>query len=68
MNVVELLHLAESSYSKSAIKKLIQGGGIKINNAKLEDEYLAVTEKFIIEDKYIKISFGKKKHMLIKLV
>ena len=68
INVVELLHLAENSYSKSGIKKLIQGGGIKINNEKIQDEYLAITEKFIIEDNYIKISFGKKKHMLIKLV
>ena len=68
INVVELIHLAENSYSKSAIKKLIQGGGIKINNEKIEDEYLAITEKFIIEDNYIKLSFGKKKHMLIKLV
>ena len=68
INVVELLHLADNTYSKSAIKKLIQGGGIKINNTKLEDEHSLINEGFIIEDKYIKIAFGKKKHMLIKLV
>jgi tyrosyl-tRNA synthetase len=51
--------------SKSESRKLIRGGGAKINDIKIEDENMLVTNNHMTESG-IKISVGKKKHILIK--
>jgi tyrosyl-tRNA synthetase len=53
--------------SKSEARRTIANNGIKINNV------LVIDEKRIIglddfKDKILKISYGKKKHYLIKII
>lgn len=52
--------------SNSEANRLIQGRGAKINNAIIEDKGFIVTKDHI-KDGYIKLSFGQKKHALIKI-
>ncbi len=53
--------------SKSEARKLIRGGGAKINDIKIDDENKLVNLGNITPEGYIKLSAGKKKHILVKL-
>jgi tyrosyl-tRNA synthetase len=53
--------------SKSEAKKLIRGGGARVNNEKILDESLLINMSFLDEKDYIKLSAGKKKHILVKI-
>ena len=68
IGVVELMHMLDPLISKSDIKRLIRGGGAKINNEKIENEDFIVSSSCIIDNEYIKLSFGKKKHSLVKII
>jgi len=50
--------------SKSEARKLIQGGGISINKAKVETPDLILNSSFLINNKYILIQKGKKNYFL----
>ncbi len=53
--------------SKSAARRLIKGKGIKVNNELITDEKLLINTTLLKNQAKIKISVGKKKHILIKL-
>jgi len=46
-------------------RRLIAGGGARINDEKVSDEQLPVTLAHLSADKTIKLSAGKKKHVLV---
>jgi tyrosyl-tRNA synthetase len=50
--------------SKSEARKLIQGGGISINKAKVDTHELLLNSSFLINNKYILIQKGKKNYFL----
>ena len=53
--------------SKGEARRLIRGSGVKINNIVVTDENTKIT-KYNFENKnQIKLSVGKKKHILIKI-
>ena len=66
MTVIDLIVLSKLENSKSEIRRLIKGNGIKINNKVIIDEKLIVT-KDLFQDKLIKLSLGKKRHIKVKL-
>ena len=51
--------------SKSDARRLIRGGGAKLNNVTIVDENYKLTSKEFKESNNIKLSAGKKKHILI---
>jgi tyrosyl-tRNA synthetase len=61
----ELFFNAGLAESKSEARKLIRGGGARVNDVKIEDENMLVNSSDIINDG-IKLSAGKKKHILVK--
>jgi tyrosyl-tRNA synthetase len=63
----ELIALTGLSDSKSEARKLIRGGGAKINDAKIEDENLLITTQYLSDEGSIKLSAGKKRHILVKV-
>ena len=52
--------------SKSEIRRTIKNSGLKINNSTATDENLIINLSDF-EDNVLKISHGKKKHVLIKI-
>jgi len=66
ITIIDLLILSKLENSKSEIRRLIKGNGIKINNQVITDEKLIIT-KNLFNDKFIKLSIGKKKHIRVKL-
>mmetsp|Transcript_14543 Transcript_14543/g.37706 ORF Transcript_14543/g.37706 Transcript_14543/m.37706 type:complete len:482 (+) Transcript_14543:3-1448(+) len=64
--VVDLFMKLEFAKSKSEVRRLIEGGGARLNDEKIEDAALVVTaEQFA--DGQVKVSSGKKKHGLVKI-
>lgn len=64
--VIDLFVEAGLASSKGEAKRLIKGGGAKINSVTIEHENMTVNQNNLV-DGYIKISAGKKKHVLIKV-
>ena len=54
--------------SKAAVRRMIKGGGVRINNEKVEEELYEITSEDIIDGKFILLAAGKKNKMLIKVV
>lgn len=62
----ELFYIAGLKESKGEAKKLIDGGGARVNGEKIVDPKAMITLKHMQND-YIKLSSGKKHYMLIKV-
>ena len=67
INVVDFLAYSKILSTKSEIRRAIKEKGIKINDVVLTDEKKIIGINDLIENNYIKISHGKKKHFKIKL-
>ena len=67
MTVIDLIVLSKLEGSKSEIRRLIKGNGIRIDNQLIVDEKLIIT-KDLFKDNLIKLSLGKKKHIKVKLI
>ena len=64
--IIDLIILSGLESSKSAIRRLIKGNGIRINNLVITDEKLIVTNN-LFQNNLIKLSLGKKRHVKVKL-
>ena len=62
----EIIVLSKLETSKSEVRRLIKGNGIRINNKIITDEKLIII-KGLFKDSLLKLSLGKKKHIKIKL-
>jgi len=54
--------------SNGEARRQIKAGGLKVNDATVTDEKMALTAKDLTGDGVIKLSLGKKKHVLLKVV
>ena len=68
INIFDLILLTKLAFSKSEIRRMIKNNGIKINNETINDE----TKTFYIDNfdknNVIKVSHGKKQHVIVKLI
>ena len=66
LNIVDLIVLAKLETSKSEVRRLIKGNGVKINNQSITDEKLIITQG-LFKNNNMKLSLGKKRHFKIEL-
>ena len=66
MSIIDLVILSKFEQSKSEIRRLINGNGIRINNQVIINEKLIIT-KNLFKDNFIKLSIGKKRHIKVEL-
>ena len=66
INIIDLIILSKLENSKSEIRRLIKGNGIRINNQIINDERLIIT-KDLFQKNLIKLSLGKKRHIKVKI-
>jgi tyrosyl-tRNA synthetase len=66
VSVVDLLHHSGLVASKGAARRLIKGGGARVNGVALTDDGVALTLTDLTPEGYIKLSAGKKKHALVR--
>ena len=67
VKLVDFLSKNKITNSKSEARRAIANKGVKVNNILIEDEN-KILEQNDFKDKVLKISFGKKKHYLIKII
>ncbi|MCE3279600.1 MAG: tyrosyl-tRNA synthetase [Bacteroidetes bacterium] len=69
INVIELLAEKTQIFpSKGEARKMIQGGGVSLNKAKIEDPEFNVNTTSLINNKYVLIQKGKKNYYVIKAI
>ena len=66
ITIIDLIVLSKFENSKSEIRRLIKGNGIKVNNQVVTDEKFMVTKNLFVNN-LIKISLGKKRHIKVEL-
>lgn len=66
MSIMSLLKTAGLVSSNGEAKRLIQGGGARVNDVQVSTPDATVSTDDMTNDNYIKLSAGKKKHVLIR--
>ena len=68
INIIDTIIKSKFVASKSEIRRLIKSNGIKINNKTVYDEKLILKKESQIENGFLKLSVGKKKHIKLIIV
>jgi tyrosyl-tRNA synthetase len=63
--VIELLFIAGLAASNSEARRLVRGGGARLNDGRIDDE-TAVVGFEAVRDGHIKLSAGRKRHVLVR--
>ena len=66
INICALLTRTKLAESNGEARRLITGGGAKLNDQKIENDKVVVTDQALV-DGLIKLSAGKKRHALVKI-
>ena len=65
--VIELFKITGLATSNGEARRLIKGGGGKLNDIQINNELQKITNENVNSDGIIKLSAGKKRHALIKI-
>jgi tyrosyl-tRNA synthetase len=68
LNVVDLVAQAGISKSKGEARRDIQGGGVYLNNGRIDDVAQTVTAGDAIEGQFLLLRKGRKQYHLVKIV
>ena len=68
INVLDLTIQTKLSNSKSEVRRMIKNNGLKINNEIINDEKKIINQKNFDKDNNLKISHGKKQHVIVKII
>ena len=68
LNIVDLVVTARLLNSKSEVRRTIRNKGIKLNNIAVDDEKLNISINDFDDKKMLKLSHGKKNHVILKLI
>ena len=68
INIVDLVVLSKLIISKSEVRRTMKNMGIRINNEVIEDQNLVISFKHFNNQNFLKLSFGKKKHLIVKMI
>ncbi len=52
--------------SNGEARRHVQGGGLRINDEVVKDERAVITEKDLTSEGVVKLSLGKKRHVLLR--
>ncbi len=66
INILDFVVMSNLLLSKSEVRRAIKNKGVKINNDAVNDDKTIINESFFINN-LCKLSFGKKKHVVIKM-
>ena len=64
---IDLLVLAGLATSKSEARRLIKGNGARLNDQAISDDGYKISHADLNADRVIKLSAGKKKHVVVRL-
>ena len=67
INIIDLVIKSNLLTSKSEVRRTIKNRGIKINNGIIEDQNLQILLNDFKNQNILKLSLGKKKHVIVKI-
>ena len=67
ISIIDLVITSNLLSSKSEVRRTIKNKGIKVNNETVEDEKLNISLNNFNKDNFLKLSHGKKNHVIIKI-
>jgi tyrosyl-tRNA synthetase len=68
INILDLVLQSKLAKSKSEIRRMIKNNGLKINNELIKDEKKIINQDNFIDGNNLKVSHGKKQHVIIKII
>ena len=68
VNILDLVLQTKLGNSKSEIRRMIKNNGLKINNEVVIDETKIINQDNFDQDNNMKVSHGKKQHVIIKII
>jgi len=68
INILDLVLQTKLGNSKSEIRRMIKNNGLKINNETITDETKTINESSFNQDNNMKVSHGKKQHVIVKII
>jgi len=67
INILDLVLLTKLANSKGEVRRMIKNNGLKINNKTTTDETKIFYENNFNQDDGMKVSHGKKQHVIVKI-
>ena len=68
INIVDLVISSKLLTSKGEVRRAINNRGIKVNNETIENDKENISTNNFNNENYLKLSHGKKKHVIIKMI
>jgi len=68
INILDLVLQTKLASSKGEIRRMIKNNGLKINNEIISDETKIISRKSFDQDNNMKVSHGKKQHVIVKII
>jgi tyrosyl-tRNA synthetase len=68
INILDLVLKTMLANSKGEIRRMIKNNGLKINNEVITDETKIINQSNFVESNSLKVSHGKKQHVIVKII
>ena len=68
VSIFDLVLQTKLANSKSEIRRMIKNNGLKINNEVVTDETKIINQDSFNQDNIMKVSHGKKQHVIVKII
>ena len=68
INILDLVLQTKLGNSKGEIRRMIKNNGLKINNEVITDETKIINQNNFDQDNNMKVSHGKKQHVIVKII
>ena len=68
INVLDLVIQTKLANSKGEIRRMIKNNGLRINNEVMSDETKIIDQSNFVENNSLKVSHGKKQHVIVKII
>ncbi len=68
MNILDVVILTKLANSKGEIRRMIKNNGLRINNEVVTDETKVIDQNNFDEKNNMKVSHGKKQHVIVKII
>ena len=68
LNILDLVLLTKLANSRGEIRRMIKNNGLKINNEIVTDEKITINKNNFDEKNNMKVSHGKKQHVIVKII
>ena len=68
INIFDLVLQTKLGNSKSEVRRMIKNNGLKINNEVVINETKIIDQSNFDKDNNMKVSHGKKQHVIVKII